>query len=630
MASAKHKLLCICLCLILNLFITTTKATPTYTTTHCTNTTTYAPNTTFHTNLNILFYYFSNNISQSNGYFFAMTGFNTDDAVGGLYLCRGDVTTTVCDQCLTAAVKEIRIRCPNQREALIWYDECFLRFTNSYFAVDKIVPRANFDDGNISSGVDFKRFNQSLHGLLNDLVTEAAASLQSKKFAAGETAVTESMKLYGLVQCTNDLTNSGCGTCLRNAIGTFPNGKQGARVLLPSCNVRYQLYPFFTLSSTSSSGGSKLGPGTIAVVIVVPIVFLIILFFVGDEIPSLESLQFNLATLEAATNQFSLQNKIGNGGFGEVYKGVLLDGRQIAVKKLSKSSGQGTIEFKNEIVLIAKLQHRNLVTLYGFCSEEQEKMLVYEYVPNKSLDYFLFHPNKGRVLSWDERYKIIGGIARGIHYLHDQSRLKVIHRDLKPSNILLDEVMNPKISDFGMAKIIDIDQHQGNTKRIAGTYGYMSFEYAMHGHYSEKSDVFSFGVIILEIISAKRNALSLGSPVFDDLLSYAWKNWRDEKPLEVLDSDIEKSFSYSEVIKCIQIGLLCVQQNPDDRPTMENVVTYLSSVSVELPIPQEPAGFMGNGTNPSIIPRDNSVQHNNSNTTGSSINDMTMSHYLSR
>ncbi|GAU24854.1 hypothetical protein TSUD_115770 [Trifolium subterraneum] len=277
MADPKHKLLFIFLCAMLNL-LTTTKATPTYTTTHCTNTTTYAPNTTFQTNLNILFYYFSNNISQSNGYFFSITGFNTDDAVGGLYICRGDITTTVCDQCLTAAVKEIRIRCPNQTEALIWYDECFLRFTNRYFAIDKIVPRANFDDGNISSGVDLERFNQSLHGLLNDLATEAAASLQSKKFAAGDTPVMESMKVYGLVQCTNDLTKSQCETCLRNAIGTLPNGKQGARALLPSCNVRYQLYPFFTLSSSSSSGDSKLGPGTIAVVIVVPVVFLIILF----------------------------------------------------------------------------------------------------------------------------------------------------------------------------------------------------------------------------------------------------------------------------------------------------------------------------------------------------------------
>ncbi|XP_045815186.1 cysteine-rich receptor-like protein kinase 10 [Trifolium pratense] len=176
-------------------------------------------------------------------------------------------------------------------------------------------------------------------------------------------------------------------------------------------------------------------------------------------------------------------------------------------------------------------------------------------------------------------------------------------------------MMNPKISDFGIAKMIDINQHQGNTERIVGTYGYMSLEYVMHGHYSEKSDVFSFGVIILEIISSKRNARSLGSLDFNDLLSYAWKNWRDKKELQVLDSNIvEKSFCYSEVIKCIQIGLLCVQQNPDDRLTIERVVSYLSSASVELPLPQEPARFMANGTDPSMIPRVNS-----------SVDDMTMS-----
>ncbi|XP_027193221.1 cysteine-rich receptor-like protein kinase 10 isoform X1 [Cicer arietinum] len=637
--------------LSLSLLLKKAEAIPTYTATHCTNTTTYAPNTTFQNNLNLLFYYLSNNISQSNGYFFSIAGFSTSNAVGGTLLCRGDVTTTVCEQCLSTALQEIRRRCPNQREALIWYDECSMRYTNKYFAVDKIVPRVNLDDGVNVSGVDLRRFNQSLHRLLIDLVTKAAGS-QSMKFADGEVAVTESVTVYGLEQCTNDLTDNECERCLRNAIGTLPYGKQGARALLPSCNVRYQLYPFFALSSSPSSGGRKLGPGIVAVVVIVPIVSLIILFLgcfyfkirlkknilmptlrenFGDQIQTLESLQFTLVTIEAATNQFSSENKIGSGGFGEVYKGVLQDGRHIAVKKLSKGSEQGTIEFKNEIVLIAKLQHRNLVTLYGFCSEEHEKMLVYEYVPNKSLDYFLFDRYKQRVLNWHERYKIIRGIARGIYYLHDQSRLKIIHRDLKPSNILLDEKMNPKISDFGMAKLIDIDQHQGNTKRIAGTYGYMSTEYAMHGHFSEKSDVFSFGVIILEIISAKRNALSFDSPDFDDLLSYAWKNWRDEKPLEILDPDIEKSFYFAEVIKCIQIGLLCVQQNPENRPTMERIVSYLSSDSVELPLPQEPAGVMGTRIIPSIIPRRTILdQHKSSNTTGSSKNDVTMSNYFPR
>lgn len=254
MATLAKLLSSICVCVIVMLTTKAVEATPTYTATHCTNTTTYAPNSTFQTNLDILLYYFSNNISQSNGYFLGITGFNSVNAVGGLFLCRGDVATTVCNQCLTTAIKEIRQHCPNQTEALIWYDECLVHYTNRYFAVDKIDPRVNLNDGNIVSSVDLGRFNQSLHGLLNDLATEASGSSESKKFAAGEVVVTESMTVYGLMQCTNDLTNSECGTCLKNAIGTIPNGKQGARALLPSCNVRYQLYPFFTSSSPSSSG----------------------------------------------------------------------------------------------------------------------------------------------------------------------------------------------------------------------------------------------------------------------------------------------------------------------------------------------------------------------------------------
>ncbi|KAL1342745.1 hypothetical protein AAHE18_09G179600 [Arachis hypogaea] len=210
---------------------------------------------------------------------------------------------------------------------------------------------------------------------------------------------------------------------------------------------------------------------------------------------------------------------IGKGGFGEVYKGILFDGRQIAVKRLSKSSKQGDHEFKNEVLLIAKLQHRNLVTFIGFCLEEQERILIYEYVPNKSLDYFLFDGK--RLLSWFDRYNIIRETVRGILYLHEHSRLKVIHRDLKPSNILLDENMNPKISDFGMARIVEINQDQGSTNRIVGTHGYMSREYAMLGQFSDKTDVFSFGVMLLEIITGKKNTNSYKSHyVYDGLLSY--------------------------------------------------------------------------------------------------------------
>ncbi|XVE87889.1 hypothetical protein DITRI_Ditri19aG0024800 [Diplodiscus trichospermus] len=214
---------------------------------------------------------------------------------------------------------------------------------------------------------------------------------------------------------------------------------------------------------------------------------------------------FNLATIAATTNNFSSTNKLGQGGFGPVYKGTL-NGMEIAIKRLSKSSGQGMEEFKNEVTLIAKLQHRNLVRILGCCIEKGESMLIYEYMPNKGLDCFIFDGWKRSLLDWGIRFEILCGIARGIVYLHQDSRLKIIHRDLKASNILLDADMNPKISDFGMARIFGRDQGEANTNRVVGTYGYMAPEYAMQGHFSTKSDVYSFGVLLLEIITGKRNS----------------------------------------------------------------------------------------------------------------------------
>ncbi|XP_047152778.1 LEAF RUST 10 DISEASE-RESISTANCE LOCUS RECEPTOR-LIKE PROTEIN KINASE-like 2.8, partial [Vigna umbellata] len=254
----------------------------------------------------------------------------------------------------------------------------------------------------------------------------------------------------------------------------------------------------------------------------------------GNESLTLEPLQFNLATLKAATNNFSDENRIGKGGFGEVYKGILFDGQHVAVKRLSKNSTQGAKEFKNEVSVIAKLQHRNLVTLVGFCLEEQTKILIYEYVPNKSLDYFLFDSQRSKLLSWTKRYDIIRGIARGIFYLHELSRLKVIHRDLKPSNVLLDENMIPKISDFGLARIVEINQDQVSTDKIVGTFGYMSPEYVMFGKFSEKSDIFSFGVMVLEIVTGEKN-LSSHKPL-------VWRQWRDQTWLEILDPNIKENY----------------------------------------------------------------------------------------
>ncbi|XP_012853637.1 PREDICTED: cysteine-rich receptor-like protein kinase 6 [Erythranthe guttata] len=188
-----------------------------------------------------------------------------------------------------------------------------------------------------------------------------------------------------------------------------------------------------------------------------------------DEITTVESLQYGYSTIKAATNDFSDKNKLGEGGFGVVYKGKLPNDQEIAVKRLSKNSGQGDVEFKNEILLLAKLQHRNLVRLLGFSIQGSEKLLVYEFVRNGSLDLCMSDPTKRSCLDWDKRYKIIGGIARGLVYLHEDSQLRIIHRDLKPGNVLLDREMNPKIADFGMARLFEQDETQGNTSKIAGT-----------------------------------------------------------------------------------------------------------------------------------------------------------------
>ncbi|XP_022737713.1 cysteine-rich receptor-like protein kinase 10 [Durio zibethinus] len=308
----------------------------------------------------------------------------------------------------------------------------------------------------------------------------------------------------------------------------------------------------------------------------------------ADDSFDTRGLFFELRALQIATNFFSELNRLGHGGFGPVYKGLMPNGQEVAVKKLSLNSKQGLKQFTNEVKLLLKTQHKNLVMLFGCCLEGPEKMLVYEYLPNKSLDYFLFGKNKSSSLDWTTRFKIVMGIARGLLYLHEEAPERIIHIDIKASNILLDQQLNPKISDFGLARLFPGDDTHVNTFRISGTHGYMAPEYASHGYLSVKTDVFSYGVVVLEIVSGRKNHDShLGSEKAD-LLNCAWLLFQGGKSLDLVDPSLE-NYNGDEAAMCIQLGLLCCQQNVAKRPDMNSVNLMLSSDSFTLPRPGEPA-----------------------------------------
>ncbi|KAG5622822.1 hypothetical protein H5410_008040 [Solanum commersonii] len=574
------------------------------------NITEFSPNSVYDTNLNTILSSVSRNM-DSFGFYNSSIGLNSD-TVSVIAQCRGDVQIQACRDCITNATRKILEVCPYKRWAFGYYDRCMLRYSN-----ESIIGNVANQPGRVlSNGLNASssdEFMGDLRTLLESLRSQASQG-GKKKYASNSTQGPDFQTIYVLVQCTADLSAESCINCLSAGYQTLPRC---------SCYAPPPLSPPPPPSPLPPPPSGKDDKTTrTIIIIVVPTViggFLIVCISVilmrrrrrklvndiqsihGDDISTAESFQYDFSTIRAATDNFSSANKLGQGGFGPVYKGKLPNSQEVAVKRLSADSGQGDLEFKNEVMLVARLQHRNLVRLLGFCLDGTERLLVYEFVPNASLDQFLFDPVKRRQLDWERRSKIIGGVAKGILYLHEDSRLRIIHRDLKASNVLLDAEMNPKIADFGMARLFELDETQGSTNRIVGTYGYMAPEYAMHGQFSVKSDVFSFGVLVLEILSGQKNTCFRNEESVENLLNYAWTNWQERTATNLIDPMFRGSSGLvRDIMRYIHIALLCVQENIGDRPTMAAVVLMLSSLSLSLPVPSGPAYYTHNDINPEI------------------------------
>ncbi|KAF5821101.1 putative protein kinase RLK-Pelle-DLSV family [Helianthus annuus] len=307
-----------------------------------------------------------------------------------------------------------------------------------------------------------------------------------------------------------------------------------------------------------------------------------------EEIATNNVKQFSYNSLRSATRNFHPENKIGGGGFGVVHKGVLRDGTQVAIKSLSVESKQGTIEFLTEINMISRIKHPNLVQLIGCCVEDGNRILIYEYLNNNSLaNAILGSRGKQVELDWATRASICKGTASGLVFLHEEAEPRIVHRDIKASNVLLDRNFNPKIGDFGLARLFP-DNVTHISTRVAGTMGYLAPEYALLGQLTKKVDVYSFGVLMLEVISCRSSSKAAFREELLSLVEWAWKLKDEERLLDLVDPDLT-NYPDDEVMRFITVALFCTQAVSNQRPSMSQVLEMLSrSVRLNVRLLTEP------------------------------------------
>ncbi|KAH9288585.1 hypothetical protein KI387_032702 [Taxus chinensis] len=536
-------------------------------------------------------------------------------AVYGLAQCRNDLSLNDCSECHRESQNQIVTYCRDNTGARMIFDGCFLRYENHTFfdqAVDLGVSNVCRSEDSNSPRI----FNNTVQKLLENINSEA---VKNEGFATGKMSANGlPTPLYGLAMCRKTLSTNSCAVCLQDAT-KYINGcppRQDGKALDAGCYLRYSTTPFFSIKSSSSRPSKivlilvgTLGGAALITILGVLLIYrksfrklrikvpertqyedtAQVYFAVEEDLKG--GHQFNYEALRAATQNFDPSKKIGEGGFGQVYKGTLSDGRDVAVKKLFvKQSTQAMEEFVTEIKLISGIRHRNLVGLLGCCTRGTEKLLVYEFMPNMSLDKHLF-ANTARPLNWKMRLEVIVGTAHGLAYLNEESRVRIIHRDIKAANILLDNDFQAKIADFGLARLFP-DDHTHLTTRVGGTIGYTAPEYATQGQLTDKADVYSYGMLVLEIVSGRKIIDSKLPPEMELLLQWAWNLHEQNEVFDLVDRRIvqgESEPSKEEVLKVIHIALLCTQGAPESRPSMSKVVSMLTSNSEILVQPTPPA-----------------------------------------
>ncbi|KAJ9541185.1 hypothetical protein OSB04_027691 [Centaurea solstitialis] len=585
----------------------------------------------FINNRNSTFAEIRRQLSSNNVFYARAQSLVEGDSVFGAAQCRNYLSTAQCVACFDAAVSELS-GCVTGNGAYVFFDNCFVRYENydNFYNDPNVVEDAGITPlqicGNQSTSQSITTFREVVDGLLSD-IKDATPKTSNFYVASIRQLASGNAMVYSVAQCVENTSQAICQTCLNTTYtylyNCLPNTE--GRSVNMGCFARYSETPFFNANQTiditsflkGNSSKVSIIAGAIGGTIGLLFILIVLWFFLRfrkkpkkseEESPDMKgAINYNYKDLELATNNFSKENILGKGGFGEVFKAILDDNNTVAVKKVEIVHAKAKEEFKNEIMLVSNVHHRNLLRLLGWSSEGSHLLLVLEYMPNGSLDKFLWGAKRG-ALNWKQRYDIILGIARGLVHLHDEFHVKIIHRDIKSSNILLDEDFQPKIADFGLARFQPEDQSHISTK-FAGTLGYTAPEYALRGLLSDKVDTYSFGIVILEIISGRRcSDMNSDRPSMDYLLEHAWKLYENKKHITFIDETLDVDQSQEEhVMQIIEIALLCTQSPVSKRPTMSEVLLMLPT--------GQSLGKLGNRqlTRPTLINQDRRIQIGSSN-----------------